>query len=263
MISHLRYSLKYIRYFLFAKHKKGHSIHSPFVYNFITKVLNNKTEHKNLIEVINIHNKYLKSKRYIEFKDIGAGTNYYKSKKLKLGKIVKRSSIDKKHGKLIYNLIKYYDPSNILEIGTSVGISSAYIAQAAPQSSFISIEGVEEKIQIAKEISLKLNQKTEFIHGNFDNTLNSVLEKYEKFDLVFFDGNHTKQSTLNYFNSSLEKSHNESIFIFDDIHWSTDMEEAWEIIKINKKVKVSIDIFRMGLIFFKKKLSYQQYVIKF
>lgn len=263
MISQIRYSLKYFRYFLFAKHKRGHGIHSPFIYNLISEVLNNKGGYEDLKQVTDAHNKYIKSTRFIEFEDLGAGSNYYKPKKLTLGKIIRRSSIDKKYGKLIYNLIKYFKPANILEIGSSVGISSAYIAQAAPQSVFKSIEGVKEKIQIAKEISLELNQNTEFIHGNFDNILNTVLENFIKLDLVFFDGNHTKKSTLDYFNSCLNKSHNESIFIFDDIHWSKDMEEAWEIIKNDNRVKVSIDIFRMGLIFFKKELSYQQYVIKF
>lgn len=263
MISQIRYSLKYIRYFLFAKHKKGHGIHSPFVYNLISKVLNNESEHEDLKQVTDAHNKYIKSTKYIEFEDLGAGSNYNKAKKLTLGKIIRRSSVDKKYGKLIFNLIKYFNPTNILELGSSVGISSAYIAQAAPHSIFKSIEGVDEKIQIAKEISFELNQNTEFIQGNFDDILNSVLDNYNKLDLVFFDGNHTKQSTLNYFNSCLNKSHNESIFIFDDIHWSRDMEEAWEIIKKNNKVKVSIDIFRMGLVFFKKELSYQQYVIKY
>jgi predicted O-methyltransferase YrrM len=263
MISHLRYSLKYIRYFLFAKHKKGHGIHSPFIYNLVSKVFNNENKPENLKEVINIHNKYLKSRKYLEFENMGAGSNYDKPEKLKLGKIIRRSSINKKYGTLIYNLVTYFNPGNILELGSSVGISSAYIAQASPKSNFKSIEGITEKIQVAKKISLELNQKTDFIHGNFDNILDSVLEKYEKLDLVFFDGNHTKQSTLNYFNSCLNKSHHETIFIFDDIHWSKEMEEAWEIIKNNKKVKVSIDIFRMGLIFFRKELSYQQYVIKF
>lgn len=263
MISQFRYSLKYITYFLFSKHKKGHGIHSPFVYNFISEILNNKNECEDLKNVIKIHNKYLKSKRHLDFEDIGAGSNYTKPKRLKLGKLIRRSSVDKKYGKLIYDIVNYFKPYDILEIGSSVGISSAYIAQPDTRSNFKSIEGVAEKLLVAKEISSKLNQNTEFIHGNFDKVLKSTLDNYKKLDFVFFDGNHTKQSTLNYFNSCLSKSHNESVFIFDDIHWSKEMEEAWEIIKNNKKVKVSIDIFRMGLIFYKKELSYQQYVIKF
>ena len=263
MISQLEYALKYIKYWLFAKHKKGHGVHSPFIYNLIINVLNNKSNDETLNKVFDVYNKLRKSKEVLEFNEIGAGTNYKKSKKITTGKIVKKSSINLKYGKLIYNLIKYFNPKEILELGTSVGISSAFIAQAAPQSNFKSIEGIEEKIRIAKETASEFKHHTEFIHGDFENILNSVLEKYDKLDLVFFDGNHKKQSTLNYFNSCLEKIHNETIFIFDDIHWSDEMEEAWAEIKNHPKVKVSVDIFRMGLIFFRKELSYQHYVIKF
>ncbi len=263
MQSQIRFFLKYLRYWFFAKHKKGHGIHSPFIYKLIINVLNNKSNDETLNKVFDVYNKLRKSKGVLEFDEIGAGTNYKKSKKITIGKIVKRSSINRKYGKLIYNLIKYFNPTEILELGTSVGISGAYIAQAAPRSNFKSIEGIEEKIIIAKETASGFKHHTEFIHGNFDNTLDSVLEKYDKLDLVFFDGNHKKQSTINYFNSCLEKIHNETIFIFDDIHWSDEMEEAWAEIKNHPKVNVSVDIFRMGLIFFRKELSYQHYVIKF
>ena len=102
-----------------------------------------------------------------------------------------------------------------------------------------------------------------FILGDFNTILNDVVNSFDKLDLVFFDGNHTKESTLNYFNICLQKAHNNTIFIFDDIHWSREMEKAWNEIKKNKKVRLCIDIFRMGLIFFKKELSYEKYVIKF
>jgi predicted O-methyltransferase YrrM len=226
-------------------------------------VLKKKNNDEPLNKVFDVYKNLRKSKEVLEFTEIGAGTNYKKSKKITIGTIVKRSSVNRKYGKLIYNLIKYFNPTEILELGTSVGISSAYIAQAAPQSNFISIEGIVEKIKIAKETGSEFKHHTEFIQGDFDNILDSVLEKYDKLDLVFFDGNHKKQSTLNYFNSCLEKIHNETIFIFDDIHWSDEMEEAWTEIKNHPKTKVSVDIFRMGLIFFRQELSYQHYVIKF
>ncbi|MBU8891793.1 MAG: class I SAM-dependent methyltransferase [Bacteroidales bacterium] len=263
MNSRIQYTLKYIKYWLFAKHKKGHGVHSPFIYNLIINVLNNKKSDEALNAVFDVYKKYLKSKEVLKFDEIGAGTNYKKSKKITIGEIIKRSSINRKYGELIYNLTKYFNPTEILELGTSVGISTAFIAQAAPKSNFNSIEGIEEKIKIAKKIASELKQHTEFIHGDFDEILESVLEKYDKLDLVFFDGNHKNTSTLNYFNSCLEKIQNESIFIFDDIHWSSNMEEAWEEIKNHPKVKVSVDLFRMGLIFFRKELSYEHYVIKF
>ena len=71
------------------------------------------------------------------------------------------------------------------------------------------------------------------------------------------------KNTLEYFNLCLKKIHNETVFVFDDIHWSEEMEEAWNEIKNHSKVRVSVDLFRMGLIFFRKELSYENYVIKF
>lgn len=257
------HALKYIKYWLFAKHKKGHGIHSPFVYDLIKNVFNKKVLSNDLSKITNIHSKYKKFDEILNFTEIGAGSGYRKSRKTSVGQIIKRSSINHKYGSLLYNLIQYFNPKEILELGTSVGISTAYIAGAAPDSKFISIEGVEAKIKIAKEITSELKQHTKFIQGDFDLILKSVIEKYDHLDLVFFDGNHNKNCTIEYFEICLTKIHNDSIFLFDDIHWSTEMEDAWEFIKNHSKVKVSIDLFRAGLIFFRKELSKQHYIIKF
>ena len=263
MNSRLKYALKYFKYYLFAKHKRGHGIHSPFIFNLIVNVLRNKKKDEEIISVFDVYNSYRRNNTVLKFKEIGAGTIYNKSKNISVGEIIKRSSVNKKYGKLIYNLIKYFNPTNILEIGSSVGISAAFLAQAAPKAYFTSIEGIEEKIKTAKQIATELKHSTEFIQGNFDSILDSVLEKYEKLDFVFFDGNHKKKNTLEYFDLCLKKVHNETVFVFDDIHWSEEMEEAWNEIKNHSKVRVSLDLFRMGLIFFKEELSYENYVIKF
>lgn len=261
MISRFRYAFNYFRYLLFAKHKKGHGIHSPFMFNLIKKVFNNKTVDKDLEKIFTLHNQLIQSKELITFDEIGAGSIYRPSGKKTIGRLVKRSSINKKYGKLLYDLMCYFKCKNVLELGTSVGISTAYMAQQS--ENIISIEGIKAKAEIAQKIATQLNQHTEFIVGNFDQVLESVLNSFEKLDFVFFDGNHRKESTLKYFKLCLEKVHNDTIFVFDDIHWSVEMEEAWNEINKNKKVKVSVDLFQMGLIFFKKELSYEQYVIKF
>ena len=261
MISRFRYTFNYFKYLLFAKHKKGHGIHSPFMYNLITKVFNNKTVDNDLEKIFATHNKLIKSKELITYDEIGAGSRYKPSGRQAIGKVVKRSSVNKKYGKLLYDLICYFKSEDVLELGTSVGISTAYMAQQSKK--IISIEGIKAKAEIAQKIATQLNQPTEFIIGDFDQVLESVLKSYEKLDFVFFDGNHRKESTLKYFKLCLEKVHNETIFVFDDIHWSVEMEEAWNEIKKNEKIKVSVDLFQMGLIFFKKELSYEHYVIKF
>ncbi|MBI9052235.1 MAG: class I SAM-dependent methyltransferase [Bacteroidales bacterium] len=263
MISQFIYALKFIQYKLTSKHKKGHGIHSPFMFFLITKVLRKNIINDDLKAVLNAHKKIKKSKQKINYKEIGAGSKYKQQTSQKVSSIVRRSSITPKYGKLIYNLTCYFNPKNILELGSSVGISSMYISQADRKANFISIDGVYEKQQIAEKKSKELNQSTKFICGDFDEILETTLTKFDQLDLVFFDGNHKKESTINYFNSCLNKIHNNTVFIFDDIHWSSEMEGAWDYIKNHKKVKVSVDLFRMGLIFFKQELSYEQFVIKF
>lgn len=263
MKQRLRYSLKYIHYLLFAKHKKGHGIHSPFLFKLTTEVFNDKIKDKRLKQVFLAYNKIKRSKQILTFEEIGAGSSYKNLNQITVGEIVQKSSINKKYGQLLYNLIKFFDPETILEIGTSVGISTAFIAMAAPNANFKTIEGVIPKIEIAKRFSAELKLNPEFIAGNFDYMLDSVLEKYPTLDLVFFDGNHTKEATLHYFNQCLSKINTHSVFVFDDIHWSEDMESAWDAIKQNKNVILSVDLFRLGLIFFRKELSKEHYVIKF
>jgi predicted O-methyltransferase YrrM len=263
MISGLKYALKYIQYTIFAKHKKGHGIHSPFMFRLIQEVFNKKDLNSDLKAVFSIHKRHKRSKQKLSYNEIGAGSSYRTKKNQSLGKIIKRSSVSRKYGKLIYNIINHFAPTDILELGSSVGISSAYIAQAAKESNFISIEGVNEKLNVAKHIAQELNLSTKFICGDFDEILDFVLNEYKQLDFAFFDGNHTKKSTIKYFESCLDKIHNNTIFIFDDIHWSDEMESAWEYIKLHKDVRVSVDLFQMGLIFFRKELSYEHYTIKY
>lgn len=264
MISRFIYALHYLQYMLFARHKKGHGIHSPFVFHLIQKVFRNKEIDTELERAINIHKKYKDSKEIIDFNDLGAGSAYSRSKSLPLGKIIKRSGVPEKYGKLLFNLVKHFRPKTMLELGTSVGISALYLGSGEKSSKLITIESSQEKLKKASEIisSAKLTN-IHFIQSDFDAILDKTLSSITTLDMVFFDGNHRHESTLNYFNQCLNKATNNSVFIFDDIHWSKEMEKAWDEIKRNPKVRVSIDIFRMGIIFFYEELSYQHYVIKF
>ena len=263
VVADLRYALKFFNYLLFAKHKKGHGIHSPFVFNLIKDVFNNTNDDKDLQKVFDIYNKFKKSTEVLNYYEIGAGSTYKSKNGLSVGQIIKRSSINKKYGRLIFNLIKYFKPENILELGTSVGISTLYIAQAAKNSKFTTVEGVSEKIEIARKITEECNHKQiNFECGDFDKILSLVLNKFDKLDFVYFDGNHKKNSTIKYFEACLNKIHNESIFIFDDIHWSKEMEEAWSFILNHKEVTISIDTYQWGIVFFRKEQPKEHYIIR-
>ena len=126
------------------------------------------------------------------------------------------------------------------------------------------IEGAEPLIQKA-DLNFKTLQRKNIrlIEGEFDKSLPEVLSAVQSVDLVFFDGNHSFDATWKYFSQCLERSHDNSIFIFDDIHWSDEMEQVWDKIKQSKNVRVTIDLFRMGIVFFRKELSKQDFVIKY
>jgi len=251
-------------YLIFARHRKGHGIHSPFVFSLIKNVFNEENIHPELQKVLEIYKEIIDSNELVEFKSSGAGSAFDSKNSLTLSQIIHRSGIPTKYGKLLFNLVSYFKPETILELGTSVGISTVFIGSAARNASFITIDASETKQKKAKELANSMKLKnTRFVTGDFDEVLESVLSNIEKLDFVFIDGNHRMKPTLKYFEQCLNKSHINSVFVFDDIHWSKDMEKAWDEIKRNPKVRVSIDIFRMGIVFFNTELSFQHYVIKF
>ena len=184
--------------------------------------------------------------------------------KRKVKDIVRVSSVSKKYGELLYKLVQYFNCNNILELGTSLGVSTHYLALASTTSKVISIESNYQLIDIVLKQFKKLGiQNTKIIEGNFDHVLETVLEETEMLDLVFIDGNHSKDATLKYFELIKPKLHNDSCIIFDDIYWSKEMCEAWNIIKKDNLVRVSIDIYQFGIVFFRKESSKENFVIRF
>ncbi len=198
----------------------------------------------------------------IRVTDFGAGSRVFNSETRKVSQIAKNAGISKTRGKLLFRLVHYLKPAAILEIGTSLGISTAYMAAANPNAEIITLEGCPATAGIAiqkfKELGL---DKVRLEIGNFDITLPKVLKK-ERFDMIFLDGNHQKEATIRYFGQCLDSVHENSVIILDDIHWSRGMEEAWELICRNPKVSLSIDTFQWGLLFFRPGQAKQHFVLR-
>lgn len=259
-----RFAFKYLKYRLFAKHKGGHGIHSPFVYNLLTNIIEDETPFYSFEKIESYRNSLLKDSANIEVTDLGAGSKVNKSNVRKINKIAKHGITQKKYAQLLFRLIHHFKPHNILELGTSLGVTSLYLATPNTKSNVYTIEGCPNIAKIASKIFTINNTSNikQFV-GNFDNVLPDVLHEAKQVDFVYFDGNHRKEPTVNYFNLCLNHIGDNTIFVFDDIHWSKGMEEAWNEIKTHEKVKVSIDLFFMGIILFKKELQKQDYIIKF
>jgi predicted O-methyltransferase YrrM len=196
--------------------------------------------------------------------DLGAGSRVDKSNERSIRQIAKNASKSKKIGRLLFRLSRHVQPNNILELGTSLGLSSLYLAYGSPSSNIITIEGCPNISKIAADNFQKASMyKIQLETGNFDDKLPEILEKINSLDLAFIDGNHQQEPTIKYFEQCLLKSNPDSILIFDDIHWSDGMEKAWEYIINHPSVTLSVDIFHMGIVFLRKELTKQHFVMRF
>jgi predicted O-methyltransferase YrrM len=181
----------------------------------------------------------------------------------KISDIAKYSLKPKKQARLLASVIEYFEVKNVLELGTSLGITTSYFALSKNKPKVITLEGCPEISNIAKNTFDNLNIKNiELITGEFGNTLHEALNLLKKVDFVFFDGNHNYKSTLQYYKQCLNFKHNNTIFVFDDIHLTDNMEKAWNEIKSDNNVTVTIDMFFFGIVFFKKELYKQNFLIR-
>ncbi|SRR5579871_15207 len=265
MYSKLTLTQKYIHYYFTASNGKGHGVHSPFVFDFVTNVLNDRREFYSYQQIENIRKQLLSNGTVIEIEDFGAGSALSKNKQRKISDIAKDAAKKKKLAQLLFRIVNYYQPERVIELGTSLGISTAYLASANSNSKLVTIEGSAALAKMARRNFELLDlANIQLITGTFDQVLPEVLKIDNPIDLAFIDGNHRKLPTIKYFDQLTEHSSPLSIFIFDDIHWSKEMEEAWKIIKASEKVTLTIDLFFLGLVFFRKDFKVKQdFVVRF
>jgi predicted O-methyltransferase YrrM len=262
MYSKKQLALKYIHYFLNAKNGKGHGIHSPFVFDFTQQVLNKKKLPYSSNEIEDIRQYLKNNQQLIQIEDFGAGSRVIKQNTRKVATVAKSSLKPLKYSALIAKMVNHYKPNIIVELGTSLGITTAYMAKAASNANVYTIEGAPAIAELAKENFEKLGLKN--VHplvGNFDVVLPNLLQQLDTVDFAFIDGNHRFEPTLNYFHLLLPKINEQTIFVFDDIHWSKEMEQAWQYIQNHDAVCATIDLFFVGVVVFKKAFKQKQHFI--
>ncbi len=262
MYSSFQLAFKYLNYYLTASNGKGHGIHSPFVFDFITKVLNDKENYTDYEAIEGLRKKLLKDATILSVEDYGAGSSSSKANQRSVASIAKHAAKSKKYAQLLYRVVKFYRPKTIIELGTSLGVTTSYLSMADRNSSVITMEGSTEIAKIARQNfqALSLNN-IKLVEGNFDYTLPAILYQLPVIDLVFIDGNHRREPTENYFRWLLANSNSESVFVFDDIHWSNEMEQAWNNVKEHFAVRCTIDLFFIGIVFFRQEFKEKQHFI--
>jgi predicted O-methyltransferase YrrM len=265
MYSSSQLALKYLQYFLTASNGKGHGVHSPFVFEFITKVLNDKTQYPCYKTIEQLRTQLKRDDTLLTLEDFGAGSRVHTSYSRKVSEIATSSLKPKKFSQLLYRIVKFYNSTNILELGTSLGITTAYLASTNANNKVITMEGAKEVAAVARKNFRQLQLKNiDIIEGNFDSNLSTALNDLSSVDFAFIDGNHRKEPTIKYFEQLLSKTNNNSILVFDDVHWSKEMEDAWEYIKQHSETTLSIDLFFIGIVFFRQEqLEKQHFTIRF
>ncbi len=248
---------EYIKYKWNAKGR--HGIHSPFVYNLVDKVFKLDFSNSSQMVLKQSFKSLEKNKNLITIKDFGAGSHKLGSQR-SIQEIFKVSSSKGHYGKILFQLSNHFQPMQILEFGTSLGIGTLHFHLGNPDSQITTIEACPETLNFARDFLKDKVTNVNFIESTFSDFLNQ--NSTEKYDLIFVDGHHDGKATLDYMRKLESHSHNDTIFLLDDIRWSDDMFEAWNILLNSEKYNVSIDLFRMGILIPRKQQVKEHFILR-
>jgi len=238
-----------------------HGIHSPFVYTLSKECLKNPklTAHKRVLS--QYKERLLGAERTIPVTDFGAGSRVFKSNTRKISDIAKHAGASQKRMQLLQRMVAYLNPEQILELGTSLGMATFAMAKGNPKTKITSLEGCPATLDIARETldHFKVTN-VELVEGRFRESLKK--HNTHKLDMVYFDGNHSRAATLDYVRNLLPTAINGTIWIFDDIHWSPEMTQAWQEIKAFPEISVTIDCYTLGIAFFRNEQVKEDFYIR-
>jgi predicted O-methyltransferase YrrM len=256
--SPMRQTFRYFQYLLRAGN--AHGLHSPFAYELYTQVIDNQGYFYAFEQIEELRDQLLAEQTLVDVVDLGGGG---RSGPRPVGQIVRRSAVPPGVGQLLFRLVNHFQPNLILELGSSLAISTLYLALARPEAKVIGFEGSPRLAELANLTCARLAPQATVVPGPLEQTLAPTLAQQPALDLVFFDANHRLAPTLHYFETCLARAHEGSVFIFDDIYWSAEMERAWQTVKAHPQVTLTVDLFRLGLVFFRQKQPKQHFTLRF
>jgi predicted O-methyltransferase YrrM len=254
----------YVYYNLFSGHRHGHGIHSPFVFDLVSKVLRNKFAPDIVFSIETIRKKMVSNPDSIVVHDLGSGSRKMKSSLRKVSDIAKTSAISRKYGIFLSRMSGNFSGRLVIELGTSLGISTLYLASSCPGTPVFTIEGCSSTAGIAaRNFSESGLTNIRQFTGPFEKVLDDIISMDITPGLVFIDGDHRKGPLKKYFSKVAAVSDSNTVIIIDDIYSSREMAQGWDEIKNDDRVTLTVDIFRMGVVFFRKGITPGHYVIRY
>ncbi len=255
--------LSYLRFL--ARSGNAHGLHSPFVFGLYAHVINH-TGHFRAYDAIEARRQeLLTDSTQIEVTDFGAGSRTRVGRTRRLQDIARTAAKPPRLAQLLFRLVNHFRPRTVVELGTSLGLTTAYLSAADSRARVLTFEGCPQTAAIARETFSRLDlTKVELVAGNLDDTLAPTLAALtQPVDFAFFDGNHRLEPTLRYFELLNQHRTEHSVFVLDDIHWSAEMEQAWGTVQQHPDVALTIDLFYIGLVFFRRNQPKQHFTLRF
>ena len=250
--------LSFLKFYFAAGTVYG--VHSPFIYDFCKNVLDDERYFYAFDEMKFLRKELENNRHEIEVNDFGAGSLVLKKKKKRISQLAKTSGTRPHFAELLFRMTVFYEPGQILELGTSLGIGTLYFAKASEKTEILTIEGCPNVASWAnRHLKWAHVNNVKLVVGRFEEQLPKVVDYLPKLDLVFIDGNHRYKPTVDYFEKCLSKTNEHSILIFDDIYWSEEMTRAWEEIKAHPAVTQSVDLYQFGIVFFRKEFKEKEH----
>ena len=246
--------LAYVRHVFSAWNTTGEGIHSPYLFELVRFVLRDKNAYYCFADIERRRESLLACEDVLDVMDFGSAGSPE-------GKLVKRRVCDiaKTHlerpviGQLLFRLVNFIGqhekrPLEILELGTSLGVTTAYLASADSRHRVLTFEGSEAVLRVAQGVwrALRL-ENIAWQQGNIDDTLYKCAR--EGIDVAYVDANHTFEATMRYVDFLLPRMNEKGVVVIDDIHHSEQMELAWNTLKNDKRVTTSVDLYYVGLLF--------------
>lgn len=246
------------------RHARGpHGVHSPFVFELITQVLVPERHFYCFDALEAERQKWLQDGRKIHVQDLGAGSHRMKSDERSISEISRYSLQSPDGCRLLFKLTHHLGAKRYLELGTSLGLTAAYFAHIGPQVSVTTVEGAPALVHEAEQLYQRLSlNNVRVLEGDFDAVISSQALADASWDVVYIDGNHRGEATLRYAAQLWPALSPNGCMIFDDIHWSKDMEQAWLAFVKSSDVTLSLDFFRFGIAFKNAAFSKEHMVLK-
>lgn len=246
------------------KARDRHGVHSPFVYELIAQVLRRTEPRPEFLAIEQLREDLFRNTATIHVNDLGAGSRVFELPTRRVCDIARTALKSPKNAALLFRLARYFQPTTVVELGTSFGLSTLYLARGAEEGRVVTIEGCAQTLRIAQHHFDSLEQRNiRSVLGSFQTRLPELLLKMDRLDMVFIDGHHATEPTLAYYEQCLTKAHNDTVFIFDDIHWSRGMEEAWQAVKAHPRTTVTIDLYDMGLVFLRTEQAREHFTLRY